>query len=214
MNKGYDFILMIPTLLFSIVLHEFAHAYSAKLAGDMTATRMNRLTLNPLPHIDLVGTIIFPAIAYISGFPLIGWARPVPVDPRQFRHPRWEVIVSLAGPFANFGLAIFATFLLRITLPSSPTQLSLISEICLYFIKINVLLGLFNLIPIPPLDGSHVIRYFVVKHNPSAERYFIILAQASMIILIAFLVFPPTNRLFFYIYRSIVTILLKVFQII
>ena len=86
-HEVYDLILMIPVFLLSIVLHEVAHAYTAKLAGDVTATRMNRLSLNPIDHIDPFGTIILPVIAYISHLPLIGFAKPVPVDPRQFRRP-------------------------------------------------------------------------------------------------------------------------------
>jgi len=213
MGGGYDFILMIPILLFSIVLHEFAHAYSAKLAGDMTATRMNRLTLNPIPHIDLVGTIIFPVIAYISHFPLFGWAKPVPVDPRQFRHPRWKVIVSLAGPFTNILLAVLAIILLKMQLVITPASEPLIRRILLYFITINLLLGLFNLLPIPPLDGSHVLEYFVVRNNPAAEKYFIIIRQAGFMILVMFLIFPPTRDLFHLIFWGLFKGLLILFDI-
>ena len=210
-GNGYDFILMIPILLLSIVLHEFAHAYSAKLAGDMTATRMGRLTLNPLPHIDLFGTIIFPVIAYIYRLPLIGFAKPVPVDPTQFRRPWWDIIVSLSGPFSNFSLAFISTFLLKIESIVSPGPSGILEMILLYSIMINVVLGLFNLIPIPPLDGSHVLRYFLVRRYPQTERYFTALEYMGFFLLTLILVFPPTRSVLGLIYTNIIYLLFQIF---
>lgn len=196
-GDAYSFVLMIPVFLFSIVIHEVAHAYSAKLAGDMTATELKRLSMNPFYHIDLVGTVILPIIAFIRDLPLIGWAKPVPVDPRQFRRPYWEIIVSLAGPFSNFALAIFSAFLLKLFIILFSLALSPLVVIFLKaFVKINLLLGLFNLIPIPPLDGSHVLRYFLIRLNPTADKFFFVFDRIGFILLYLFILFPPTLYLF------------------
>lgn len=196
-ERSYDFILMIPVLLLSIVVHEIAHAYAAKLAGDMTATRMRRLSFNPLYHIDIFGTIILPFILYITGSPLIGWAKPVPVDPRQFRRPYWELIVSLAGPFSNFTMAFISAFLLTILFPYLQTlnfQLPLL--FLKYFVLLNLVLWLFNLLPIPPLDGSHILRYFMVRISPETDNFFFIFDRIGFIVLYL-LIISPLREYFF-----------------
>lgn len=196
-ERSYDFILMIPVLLLSIVVHEIAHAYAAKLAGDMTATRMRRLSFNPLYHIDIFGTIILPFILYITGSPLIGWAKPVPVDPKQFRRPYWELIVSLAGPFSNFTMAFISAFLLTILFPYLQTlnfQLPLL--FLKYFVLLNLVLWLFNLLPIPPLDGSHILRYFMVRISPETDNFFFIFDRIGFIVLYL-LIISPLREYFF-----------------
>ncbi len=141
-------IIKIPVLLFSITLHEYAHGRSALFFGDPTAKMQGRLTLNPLPHIDPFGALCL----FLFNF---GWAKPVPVDPRYFKNPRKDIIfMSLAGPAANLMLAALAGLALRFFMfPSEIYQLTLF-----YLLFMNVGLGLFNLIPLPPLDGSHILE--------------------------------------------------------
>jgi len=171
-----EFILMLPVLLFSLSLHEFAHAQVALWAGDDTALRAGRLTLNPLSHIDPVGTVLVPLICLIQsmsgggGF-FFGWAKPVPVNPNRFKKLVWDVYVSAAGPFSNFILAIIFTLIFKLLLISnimtserlSPDTIRILSALIINFIVLNVILGLFNLIPIPPLDGSHIFFHLFVR---------------------------------------------------
>lgn len=145
---------MLMVLFFSVIIHEVAHGYVALLNGDPTAKLYGRLTLNPLPHIDPVGTILVPALLFLtqSGI-LFGWAKPVPVNPANFRNYRTgELSVSASGPLSNFFLA--AVFAQLLPFSSGNPGFFLI---CKYGVVINLYLMLFNLIPIPPLDGSKVL---------------------------------------------------------
>ncbi len=173
-NINPEFLIMIPVLLFSISLHEYAHGLAAKWGGDLTAQAAGRLTLNPIAHIDPVGTIFVPFICMIMGGFFIGWAKPVPVNPNNFRKSSWNVVVSIAGPLSNFFLVVIFVLLFKATVMSgilfsgrlSPNAIKLVTTIMVDFIVLNVLLGLFNLIPIPPLDGSHIFyHYFVRPHT-------------------------------------------------
>jgi len=171
-----ELILMLPVLLFSLSLHEFAHALVAQWAGDDTAARAGRLTLNPISHIDPVGTVLVPLICLIQslsgggGF-FFGWAKPVPVNPNRFKKLVWDVYVSGAGPLSNFILAVIFTLIFKALLmldimtPDrlSPEMIRVLTELIRNFIYLNVILGLFNLIPIPPLDGSHIFFHFLVR---------------------------------------------------
>ena len=141
-------IVRIPVLLFAITVHEYAHGRAALWLGDPTAKQMGRLTFNPLPHIDPFGAICL----FLFNF---GWAKPVPVDPRYFRNIRRDIIImSLAGPLSNIALAFLAGMAIRFFLmPWEFYQLTLI-----YLLFMNLGLGLFNLLPIPPLDGSHILE--------------------------------------------------------
>ena len=167
--------------LFAISVHESAHAWTASRCGDPTARMLGRVSLNPIRHIDLFGTIILPLVAAISGIPLLGWAKPTPVDPRNFRNPMLDdILTSVAGPVSNFIVASGALLLLGgISLSSASGHLlivglrngfgSSISESALTPVAlllfevmlINIVLAVFNLIPVPPLDGSHVLRHFL-----------------------------------------------------
>jgi Zn-dependent protease len=165
--------------LFAISIHESAHAWMASRCGDPTARMLGRITLNPLRHIDPVGTILLPAIALFTGFPMIGWAKPTPVDPRNFKNPvRDDILTSVAGPASNFLVVIGAVVLLGLLALTSPSahyvvhgmarsmilDVNGITPLALMLhqlMVINILLGIFNLIPIPPLDGSHVLRHFL-----------------------------------------------------
>ena len=146
-------IVSLLVLLFSIVIHEVAHGSVAYSLGDSTAKDAGRLTLNPISHLDPIGSIILPIFLIFLGGPIIGWAKPVPINPYNFNDQKWgEVKVSIAGPLANFSLAlIFGLLVMFVNLPESFLVVSLL------VIFYNVVLGLFNLIPIPPLDGSHIL---------------------------------------------------------
>jgi Zn-dependent protease len=186
--SAIDIVFQIIVFLFAISVHESAHAWMASRLGDPTARMLGRVSLNPIKHIDPVGTILLPAIAMITHFPVIGWAKPTPVDPRNFKHyVRDDILVSVAGPVSNFltaaaavvGLTIVAhasqvgrlvvfalargasTGDLAQIMPADAGAIVPIGALLYAAMEINVLLGVFNLIPIPPLDGSHVIRHFL-----------------------------------------------------
>jgi Zn-dependent protease len=184
-HLSVDTLYQLIVFLFAISFHESAHAWMANRCGDPTARMLGRITLNPIKHIDPVGTIVLPLIALVTGIPMLGWAKPTPVDPRNFRNPMADDIkTSVVGPISNFVLAGGALLVLMVIAGISRTGSSFISMIlysypnlsaitqtrsplmpvCLLvyeLMSINVILGVFNLIPVPPLDGSHVLRHFL-----------------------------------------------------
>jgi len=143
-------------VLFSIILHECAHGLAAERLGDPTARQAGRITLNPIPHLDPIGSILLPGIMLIIGSPILfGWAKPVPINPYNLNNPKRDMMwIGLAGPAANFVVALILALLARL-LPISTNPLG--ANILLYGVAINLLLGFFNLIPIPPLDGSRIL---------------------------------------------------------
>lgn len=169
------FVVAIP----AIVFHEVAHGYVAYRLGDPTAKRLGRLSLDPFRHVDPIGTIVVPALLALMGLPVFGWAKPVPIDPRNFRDPRWGMLwTGLAGPTANLLMAVTAGLALRALaaggLAGSGWGSS--AALLLYvFAEINLVLLFFNLIPIPPFDGSRVLPVFLsdaaMVHYARAERY-------------------------------------------
>lgn len=174
----YTGILMFVILLFSLVFHEFGHAWTALRCGDPTAKYMGRVTLNPAAHADLVGTVIFPLLQIFSGVPLIGWAKPVPVNPGNLRRPgRDDILVALAGPGFNIILALGAALLWRLNgalLAGFETGIlstlhAFLDQTLPVLLQINVLLAFFNLIPMPPLDGSYLLLHMLPRDL--AERY-------------------------------------------
>lgn len=176
----------IVILLFSVILHEVMHGWVALKFGDHTAQNAGRLTLNPIPHIDLIGSILVPfSLILLQSSVLFGWAKPVPINPFNFRDiKKGELFVSAAGIAANFGLAILAGLLFHI---SSYFNIFQISALLLVAIKINIALAFFNLIPIPPLDGSKILASFLpTKMALSYMR----LEQFGMLILILLLISP------------------------
>jgi Zn-dependent protease len=153
----------ILVLLFSLTIHEMSHAWTADRLGDPTARRLGRVSINPLVHIDPIGTIVFPLLAAVSRVPLIGWAKPVPVRIGNLRQPRRDyVLVAAAGPASNLVLATIASLALR-TMATSPSTIGgldtpgPLARLAMLTIEINLLLALFNMIPIPPLDGGNVL---------------------------------------------------------
>jgi len=181
-----DIFFQLIVFLFAISVHESAHAWMANRCGDPTARMLGRISLNPLKHIDPVGTILLPAIALFASYksghniPVLGWAKPTPVDPRNFKSPVWDDIkTSVVGPISNFIVASAATVVLAAIAVAAPggriivqgvvadrlllgdSALAPFTLLLYELLVINVVLAVFNLIPVPPLDGSHVLRHFL-----------------------------------------------------
>jgi Zn-dependent protease len=153
---------LIPALVIAIVFHEVAHGWVANMLGDPTAKELKRLSLNPLRHVDLIGTIILPGALALAGAPVFGWAKPVPVNARRLDNPRQGMmLVAAAGPATNLALALIGAVLVGLLLPEDAKlgePLSILGVALFTFISINLFLALFNLIPLPPFDGSHIVE--------------------------------------------------------
>ena len=159
-----------PALLFSVIAHEIAHGYAALRQGDETAKLAGRLTWNPIPHIDPVFTIIVPAMMLLAGGGILGGAKPVPVDPRNYRHiVRGDIIVSLAGVATNLLISLACALLVVVfgvagdALPGAVGLFGYLQAVAYYAVFLNWILIIFNLLPIPPLDGSHVVKYLLPR---------------------------------------------------
>ncbi len=197
-----ELLLVVPVLLFSVILHEVAHGWVALREGDPTAYMLGRLTLNPIPHIELFGSILFPLVLFLGHSPvLFGWAKPVPVNSRNFRnYRRGDILVSLAGVTVNLLLAVAFTLLslaivvLARAVPAAVPTLALLQRMAAYGIAINLVLTFFNLIPIPPLDGSHVLYHLL---PPKLGLVYRRVGQYGMLILLAlFFVVPGVLDIF------------------
>lgn len=168
----FQFIFSLIVLLFSVIIHEVSHGYAALMQGDRTAEYEGRLTLNPLKHIDLVGTIILPAISLmLPGSFLFGWAKPVPFNPYNLKNRRWgEAIVAVAGPLSNIVLAlVFGLFIRFYIIPHGLVD-GPVASLCAIIALVNITLAVFNLVPVPPLDGSKIISA-VLPHGWMKIRY-------------------------------------------
>lgn len=176
-----DIVFKLIAFLFAISVHESAHAWMANRRGDPTARMLGRISLNPIKHIDPVGTLLLPAVAMYFHAPVIGWAKPTPVDPRNFKNPVIDdILTSVVGPISNFVVATAAVLILIFMKVVSPNGREIVFSLANGFVSgetdsllvpfgllmyelmfINVVLGVFNLIPVPPLDGSHVVRHLL-----------------------------------------------------
>ena len=172
----FDAATLIVPLILAIVFHEVAHGWVARALGDPTAAEQNRLSLNPLRHVDPIGTIVLPGFLALITAPVLGWAKPVPVDARRLRNPRWGMMaVGAAGPASNFLMAAMSAVALGLLgralgswEPSGGVAAFAVANLQ-NFILINVFVALFNLLPIPPFDGSHIVEALLPRGL--AERY-------------------------------------------
>jgi len=174
-------------VLVSLTIHEAAHAWTADRLGDSTARLLGRVSLNPIVHIDPIGTLLLPLLAAYSGLPIIGWAKPVPVNTSRLRHPQRDfAIIAAAGPISNLLQALAAGIVLHLLWPNhgvAPVAYdSLALNVLLEFVQINVFLALFNLLPVPPLDGGNVLAGVL---PPAAANMFVALRPFGFIILYA-----------------------------
>lgn len=197
-NFDFTMLLALPVLLFSICVHETAHALVAFWGGDDTASLQGRVTLNPLAHIDPLGTIIIPVLGVLlPQVPLIGWAKPVPVNPMRLKNSTWSVYVAMAGPASNFLLAIIFIILLTVLMLVLPNSLFGRGDefgvgdglllMAQYGILINLLLGFFNLIPLPPLDGHWFVGHYFVRPGNWIDQFYTAIMPYSYMALMMFI---------------------------
>jgi Zn-dependent protease len=199
MNRSHlEILYQIIAFVFAICVHESAHAWTANRCGDPTARMLGRISLNPIKHVDPIGTVLVPLIGMLSGIGFIGWAKPTPVDPHNLRHPvRDDILVSVAGPASNILLGIIAVVGLfvvsRVPGQGPNSILQPITLLCWAFLQVNILLAAFNLIPIPPLDGSHVVRHMLPE---SGRRVYDMIGYVGILLL--FFAGGPLIRAFEY----------------
>jgi Zn-dependent protease len=202
-------LLIYLVLLFSLSVHECAHAWTADRLGDPTARYLGRVTLNPIAHIDIIGTVIFPLFMIFGGVPLFGWAKPVPVNPYNLRHPKRDHMwVAAAGPLSNFALCLVGILLYRIFFVETSLggNSFLLHDFLFYGTILNAVLGTFNLIPIPPLDGGGVIERFL---SPAMAEKFEMIRPFGPFILIGLLLLGGLHLIIAPIY-ALVNFLMKV----
>lgn len=208
-EMGEESLIFLGVLIPSVILHEVAHGVVALAFGDHTAQRAGRLSLNPMRHVDPFGTIILPAILVFSGWGAFGYAKPVPVNVRNLRHPRNHgVLVSLVGPAVNIALAVLAAAVLRLGLPAEAAayrswtrfgtgpefvQLTILGRVLYAFGLVNLFLAIFNLLPIPPLDGSVILERLL------PARYwepYLRLRRYSLVLVLLLVFVVPLDRVF------------------
>ncbi len=168
-------VFQIAILIMSVVIHEVSHGYMAEYLGDSTARYAGRLTLNPFKHLDAFGSVILPLLLAFAGLPVFGWAKPVPYNPYNLRNQKTgEGLVALAGPLSNISIALFFAVIIRFILASGTVGSAFLS-IASLIVLINLVLALFNLVPIPPLDGSKILfsilPYRFAQYRVSLEKY-------------------------------------------
>ena len=201
---------LIP-LVIAIVFHEVSHGLVANALGDPTAKQRGRLSFNPIKHVDPFGTVLLPMVLAVTGAPIFGWAKPVPVVAKRLRNPRWHmVLVALAGPGMNLALALFTALLLAMLVALSPGGMlwAFIGQNLLNFMAINVFLAMFNMLPLPPFDGGHVVEGLLPRrlavHYRKLWRFSLVLLVVLLLVIprvapeadiVAKLIGPPTDWL-------------------
>ena len=191
-----DILLYLAILIFSVIVHEVSHGLAALWQGDDTAYRHGRLTLNPLPHLDMMGSIVLPLVCAMAHVPVLGWAKPVPIDPSRFDHYKLgTVIVSLAGPLSNFLIACVAALIFRWSVhqPLASMGLEFLPAFLVKAIFLNLALMVFNLLPVPPLDGSKIAAVF----SSAAERFLDSISAYGIFIILGLMVFGLLGRIIF-----------------
>ena len=183
-----EFTLKIIIIIYAIIIHEISHGYAALALGDRTAQYAGRLTLNPIKHIDIMGTIILPIAVFVmsAGTFLFGWAKPVPYNPYNLKNQRWgSAIVALAGPVANLVIAAVFVIFVHVGVAQGFMTTSL-AEISVFIVQMNIILAFFNLLPIPPLDGSKILFSVLPYHMMHVKNH---LERYGFFILLFFIVF-------------------------
>ncbi|MEW5907852.1 MAG: site-2 protease family protein [Patescibacteria group bacterium] len=179
-----DFVFSIAILIMSVVIHEVSHGYTANILGDPTARYAGRLTLNPFRHLDPIGSVVIPIMTFLLGGFIFGWAKPVPYNPHNLKNQKWGPgIVGAAGPVSNFLVAGFFGLLIRFS-PSLNIAYPSFLQIASLIVFINLLLGVFNLVPIPPLDGSKVL-FSILPYKWQNIQFF--LERYGFVLLIVFI---------------------------
>ncbi len=202
-DRVINLLILIPVLLLSMMAHELAHGWIAYRLGDPTAKNRGRLSVNPLKHLDPLGTAMFIITYLFSGF-VFGWAKPIPVSPYYFRNrQRGMAVVGAAGPITNFVIAVIFIVILNWIKPDATGR---IFELFFLIFQINIVLGLFNLIPIPPLDGSRVVGAFLPR---GAYEKWVAIDRYGILVVLAFIVIFQNQ--FFKLLRWIIWGLAKVF---
>jgi Zn-dependent protease len=196
----FSAIIAFAIVLVSLTIHEASHAWTAERLGDPTARLLGRVSLNPLVHIDPIGTLLLPLVAAISGLPIIGWAKPVPVNISRLRHHRRDfMIIAAAGPLSNLAQAVVAGILFQM-LSASTGGYGLVWFVLIQAVQINLLLAFFNLIPIPPLDGGNVLAGLLPESGAAIldglrQWGFVLLYALMLTGILSRLILPPTDFL-------------------
>ncbi|GMR25330.1 MAG: site-2 protease family protein [Ignavibacteria bacterium] len=206
-DRLISFLIFLPVFFLSISVHEFSHALLANKFGDDTAKKLNRLTLNPIRHIDLIGSVIMPLASFASGFALIGWAKPIPVNRNNFRNSlKDDLVVSFAGPLSNLIFSVLLFILFIMSENWFGVQNSILSTTLWYGVFLNVFLFAFNLLPIPPLDGSHIL--FDLFPNKFTAKILNLGLYGSLLLLV--FIYSPLWGIFMKFVNFILQLFLKI----
>ena len=206
-----ELLILLPLLIFSVIFHEVSHGIVAHHYGDDTAYVSGRITLNPIPHLDPIGSVIFPALCIFMHMPVFGWARPVPINPNLFSNYRSGVImVSLAGPLTNFLIAIVSVIVLYVTVsqPLLVQSVPFLPKVLTQTILLNLVLTIFNLFPIPPLDGSRILSVLLptelaVKYDALEPYGFFIMMGLIMFGILSRILYPIVGLLYHFMLAAI-----------
>ncbi|MCZ6703439.1 MAG: site-2 protease family protein [Ignavibacteria bacterium] len=206
-DRLISFLIFLPVFFLSISVHEFSHALLANKFGDDTAKKLGRLTLNPIKHIDLIGSVIMPLASFASGFALIGWAKPIPVNRKNFNnYLKDDLVVSFAGPLSNLIFSVLLFILFIISENWLGVRNSILSTTLWYGVFLNIFLFVFNLLPLPPLDGSHIL--FDLFPNKITAKILNLGLYGSLLLLV--FIYSPLWGIFMKIVNFILQLFLKI----